>query len=85
MSMLSQLPIDVKIEVADFILDDISNLRYDNGQKLKLIQLIDQCIAQDTASSLLKCLLDADSLENLLNTYIRDAEDFLQDEAMRDD
>jgi hypothetical protein len=85
MSTLSQLPIDVKIEVVNWILDDIRNLRYEDRQKLKLIELINTHIQCNPESALLKSLLKVDNLQDLLNGYIKDAQDIVQDEAMRDD
>lgn len=83
MAILSKQSNDVKLEVADLFLQEISDLMLDDREKLKLIQILDKDI--DSNSELIKHLLNVDNLQEIFQTFIRESEDFLQDEAMRDD
>lgn len=83
MGILSKQHSDVKLEVADLFLQEISDLNLDDREKLKLIQILDQDI--DSNSELIKHLLNVDNLQEIFQTFINESEDFLQDEAMRDD
>jgi len=83
MSILSQQPNDIKLEVADLFLEEITNLRYSKKDKFLLISALDESLKEGSSSKILQVLLNVDNITELFESYISESEDFLQDEAMR--
>lgn len=83
MAKLSQQSNDIKLEVADLFLAEISGLRLSNKEKLKLIEILDESIANN--SQLVKHLLNVDNLEEIFDSFVAESNDYLQDEVMRND
>ena len=83
MAILNQQPNDIKLEVADLFLEEISNLRLTENEKFLLISAIAKALQQEDSSNFLQVLLNVENIQELFENYILESEDFLQDEAMR--
>ena len=55
MAILNQQPNDIKLEVADLFLEEISNLRLTENEKFLLISAIAKALQQEDSSNFIKC------------------------------
>lgn len=83
MGILSRQPNDIKLEVADLFIAEISSLRLSNLEKLHLIKILDSNL--DADCNLIKFLLNVDNPNEIFEDFIQESKDFLQEEAMEDD
>ena len=83
MGILSSQPNDVKLEVADLFISEISSLRLSNLEKLDLIKILDSNLESDC--NLVKFLLNVDNPNEIFQDFIQESKDFLEEEAMEND